>query len=148
MKDTEKENREVRFSLSVKRNSCKIKVASIQTGILQITYLGLVIWNYANAISNKESLLFQEEESVSEAAGLGNPSPFLFLPPALCDVTVSSSILIIYVETHFLNNNKKCSMLFVAIIFFMCQATSMMYVGLTMTSAAQFQMLRGCFFSI
>ena len=118
MKDTEKENREVRFSLSVKRNSCKIKVASIQTGILQITYLGLVIWNYANAISKKESLLFQEEESVSEAAGLGNPSPFLFLPPALCDVTVSSSILIIYVETHFLNNNKKCSMLFVAIIFF------------------------------
>merc|ERR1719244_821539 len=37
------------------------------------------------------------------------PNPFLFLPPALCDVT----------------------------------ATSMMYVGLTMTTAAQFQMLRG-----
>jgi len=51
----------------------------------------------------------EDEESVSEAAGLGSPSVFLFLPPALCDVT----------------------------------ATSMMYVGLTMTSAAQFQMLRG-----
>ena len=37
------------------------------------------------------------------------PNPFLFLPPALCDVT----------------------------------ATSMMYVGLTLTSASQFQMLRG-----
>ena len=39
----------------------------------------------------------------------GKPNMFLFLPPALCDVT----------------------------------ATSMMYIGLTMTSASQFQMLRG-----
>ena len=39
----------------------------------------------------------------------GKPNIFLFLPPALCDVT----------------------------------ATSMMYIGLTMTSASQFQMLRG-----
>ena len=37
------------------------------------------------------------------------PNPFLFLPPAICDVT----------------------------------ATSMMYIGLNMTSASQFQMLRG-----
>jgi hypothetical protein len=29
---------------------------------------------------------------VSTAAGLGSPSPFLFLPPALCDVTVSWEI--------------------------------------------------------
>jgi len=49
------------------------------------------------------------KEDVSEVAGKAKPSPFLFLPPALCDVT----------------------------------ATSMMYVGLTMTTAAQFQMLRG-----
>lgn len=39
----------------------------------------------------------------------GKPNMFLFLPPALCDVT----------------------------------ATSMMYIGLTMTPASQFQMLRG-----
>jgi len=60
-------------------------------------------------VKDTEEIGEEAEESVSEAAGLGNPSPFLFLPPALCDVT----------------------------------ATSMMYVGLTMTSAAQFQMLRG-----
>jgi len=41
--------------------------------------------------------------------GGAKPNIFLFLPPALCDVT----------------------------------ATSMMYIGLTMTSASQFQMLRG-----
>ena len=36
--------------------------------------------------------LKEDGESVSEAAGLGSPSPFLFLPPALCDVTVSSHL--------------------------------------------------------
>jgi len=50
----------------------------------------------------------QSEEQKATAENLGKPSFFLFLPPALCDVT----------------------------------ATTMMYIGLTMTSAAQFQMLR------
>jgi len=54
----------------------------------------------------------KEEDKVEETEGKGKvkgPNPFLFLPPALLDVT----------------------------------ATSAMYVGLTKTSAASFQMIRG-----
>jgi len=49
------------------------------------------------------------EETEDTEKDKPKPNPFLFLPPALCDVT----------------------------------ATSMMYVGLNLTSASQFQMLRG-----
>ena len=109
-----------------------------------------------------------DEESVSEAAGLGSPSVFLFLPPALCDVTVSiSGILLFFPQIcRFMMpmlvskvlSGFKCfktcqhepeysisaiAKIFAAFKVFLIQATSMMYVGLTMTSAAQFQMLRG-----
>ena len=46
-----------------------------------------------------------------EEENTAKPNMFLFLPPALCDVT----------------------------------ATSMMYIGLNLTTASQFQMLRGGF---
>ena len=105
----------------------------------------------------------QEEESVSEAAGLGNPSPFLFLPPALCDVTVSITIIILHypvlcgvtvisttiiitpwpLPLSIFDLLKETVQHKKRVLSFDPQATSMMYVGLTMTSAAQFQMLRG-----
>lgn len=65
-------------------------------------------WNQRHTLG-ESGVIFELEDELSEEPSIPRFNPFIFLPPAICDVL----------------------------------ATSIMYIGLNLTTASSFQMLRG-----